>query len=378
MVETKRLSSIEMIGPAPVEPAVLRSYRLRYVPDGGISGRSLLFTITECDGQDKCKAPISFGWELGSQTFTETSFPFPFGALTLQAVDLNNDGFQDLLFLGYDVVRNVTWFYMLSDGMGFAAPVATNLPQSQARTPGGALARPPHDALIADFDADGVPEIGIFDEPTNGYVFYRQTGEGTFAAVPAALPPYLGDMNGDGLPDMMSRDNKTKAWGVLVNNRLMPGNFPPSNLSVVLNTPDISNSYFADIDGDARLEFLFATIGSNRLSALNAPDSQLGAPSLRKTSLLSSHDPGGSRYLFLDANGDGLTDAFRFDSRGGAEFLLINSGNGFFDGSGSFPSPFSVWSVLTAQGAPADTGLRVVDFNQDGREELLSLAGTLE
>lgn len=95
VVETKRLSSIEMIGPAPVAPAVLKSYRMQYHPGGSISGRSLLSTIAECDGQDKCKAPISFEWERGSLTFTETPFPGiridPRGLTnTLQVLDLNN------------------------------------------------------------------------------------------------------------------------------------------------------------------------------------------------------------------------------------------------------------------------------------------------
>jgi hypothetical protein len=70
MILLRRLVRLEMNGPEPILPTTVRKYKLGY-QNNSVTQRSLVASITECDGKDVCKAPLTFDWELGSTTFRD-------------------------------------------------------------------------------------------------------------------------------------------------------------------------------------------------------------------------------------------------------------------------------------------------------------------
>jgi hypothetical protein len=154
------------------------------------------------------------------------------------------------------------------------------------------------------------------------------------------------------------------------------------------------NAYMADINGDGAAEFLFwdTTAGytSQRMLAFVGTDGGV------KTSLLrSGRAPGSVRYQFVDVNGDGLPDAIEIPINGVAKDgskdfrVVINSGRDFLKPTHISVSPFSGsptqmgqsltaiyegdYSILPDNVAVRDPGLRSIDFDLDGREDLIQL-----
>ncbi|MCP3170207.1 RHS repeat-associated core domain-containing protein [Myxococcus qinghaiensis] len=443
---SKRLERIEMFAPdVPVSQTQMgavvswRSYSLKYREgsERSVSGRSLLKTLTECDGRNVCKSPTTFHWGMGSESFTtiNTGIPdiidndarldslHPYVARdywTIQLVDVNGDGKDDLL---YRYTRfgpsggfpEPEWRLRLSTGSGFGEFMVVNLPTARV---GDML----DDLAPVDMDMDGKTDILAIkrthcDTNLSGHnQLYRfngtnfiptiNDGSETYAVCNTPLanrrPTGLqtADLNADGLPDLIRSWRHVNAtevtpaeWAWRLNPLGTTGtlNFPAYTPLGILSGPEHAG-LVVDVDGDGASELLlrkpqssapdvfanyYTAVGINSDGSVREVATTLSALPWDHVLAQPYH------YLNLwlvDVTGDGLADALTLhreaQPRADAPRLLklaVNTGNGFLPPqtldlpAGSMPGP-SQWSE---GGRLIDNGLRVLDFNMDGRQDLL-------
>jgi len=373
-----RMIRIEMWGgPEGSTAELLRQYRIRY-QSNSITGRSLLSSITECDHEGNCKVSLPFEYSLGSYSFEEVDLDGEIGVERIEpsavsVVDVNGDGRSDLL---------------LNGGLRVAMPY-----------PAGDWFSPPKPSLgsstrqVVDVDADGradvLAEVAEISEQGVGfrYQLYQPTIDpetgSSFEAVPGKLgefrplhsnrqPVYLADLDGSGLPDFVGTAFGTdKPWSYRLNNGVPGENrFGPAIETTVRRNIAFGN-FAVDTNGDGRTELINSQQLGGGTGWVSWGLSTAGDVQVGRVNLLGL--PTGTH--FGDVNGDGLTDSvLPHGLPGGVPNELrvqLNSGNGF-------GSPLTAPSPPGYQGPPfpgslVDAGIRIVDFNGDGRDDVLLL-----
>jgi RHS repeat-associated protein len=346
---------------------------------------------------------------------------------TILPLDINGDGRDDLLYrhsgVSGSTVLPPEWRFRLSSGVGFAPPVrATSLPKALV---GDAL----DELLTVDMDMDGRTDvIGLHrtrsGSPEDGhYQLYRSTGSGfqavwnpedelydrAYDTVEGVVPPamHVADLDGDGLPDVL------RAWKGNVSDPLSPTfwafrlntlgttgglTFTAPYTPMGLRTSADHVGFATDVDGDGASEVLlrkpellppseshspdgfagyFTAMGVTAEGALREAETTLGALPWDYPYAPPHH---ARQQWFVDVNGDGLPDALSIvkEARVGGQltertlFLSINTGVGFLPPQevhlppGALPGPAQLNG-----GRYIDNGVRVFDFNFDGRQDLL-------
>ncbi len=154
----------------------------------------------------------------------------------------------------------------------------------------------------------------------------------------------VGDVNGDGKPDLVLATSK----GILV---LLNGGNRTFQGPVLFNpTVAVSSFVVADVNGDGKADLLFSDGVSQVGVALGTSTGTFAAPKFYKTASF----PG--KPVVGDVNGDGLPDVVVPSSKG-VDILLG-------DGSGTFRA--GSWPV-----SQAGTSAALVDFNNDKKLDLI-------
>ncbi|MFB1483303.1 RHS repeat-associated core domain-containing protein [Corallococcus sp. RDP092CA] len=460
---SQRLLKISMSAPVDSQGAVierLREYRFTYRNDS-VSKRSLLTSVEDCDGKDVCRSPLQFEWEKGLEANPDNIFEKidtgitdvaangdvpPSEPLentdslgrdfwTLQTLDINGDGRDDILYRYTGPKSNgqrppPVWKYRLSTGLGFGPPqTANNLPRAVV---GDSL----DELITVDMDMDGKTDViglnrtnsGHPTAPCDGhYQLYRSTGSGFEAKwnnyeelydicndsvqdVPAPIM-HVADLDGDGRPDLLrSRQPVASAtvanWSYRLNTTTAAGvTFSePNRIGGDFDRTSLVGGYATDMDGDGAVDVLLrqpastATVDSFEqfYSAVEvSPTPCSGGPAgtscpSATTATLAAlpwdyiqRPQGPYHHLqrwFLDVNGDGLQDVVSMAKEakiGGVRtardlMLSLNTGAGYLPPEhldiplGAMPSP-----VQVNEGRYIDNGVRIVDFNMDGKQDLL-------
>ncbi|MCP3097667.1 FG-GAP-like repeat-containing protein [Myxococcus sp. K15C18031901] len=336
---------------------------------------------------------------------------------TLQTLDINGDGRDDIM---YRFSRSVglrlqppRWYVRLNtNGRDFGPPVELpNLPEARS----GDTA---DDLRTVDLNNDGkVDVVGLYlpdvTTGTNGrYQFHFSNGTG-FAAgqndifdfwfdqtQPARVPSlHLADLDGNGYPDAVRSLTRTTGsslpyeWGARLTDVDTSGGpvFPAANQRTAVGAGLDHAGYAVDVDGDGATELLVrepqsgpADGYSRFLVALGRTGP--GVVGKKLTTTLStlpvpnSYNPYIYRqHWFIDINGDGLPDSVSakrerqgLQGAGNLE-ISINTGNGFAPPvTQVMPEGAEVsFGRLHPSHRLADVGVRVLDFNQDGRQDLL-------
>ena len=240
----------------------------------------------------------------------------------------------------------------------------------------GAFGDAAHDSehvLAADFDRDGRVDLVFVAEDDRAHGLFLGAGGGRFVDASDRLPARsvgnglaVGDVNGDGLPDVVvGNDGQDFLW---LNDARRPGHFVDATATHLPARDDgTQDADLVDLDGDGDLDLLLANETPPSRLLLNDGRGRFADASGR----LELRVPMETRQAHVfDATGDGKPDilllnltsnAGRWDKDPQAR-LLVNDGLGRFrdETDGRLPrNTFSVW-----EGA-------VLDFDRDGDRDII-------
>jgi|GEM_PF-206227 len=306
-------------------------------------------------------------------TYTHVPIEPSLHAMDSVFIDVDHDGDLDVVVaVEYGVNR-----VYLNDGKGRL----TEKP--------GAFGTVIHDnehVRAADFNGDGNMDVVFVAESDEVHQLFLGDGKGGFTDASARLPAScqgnalsVGDVNGDGLPDIVVGCTGEQGYGpkmklvpahnlLFLNNPKRPGYFIDATATHLPKTDDQTEGVaLADMDGDGDLDMVLASPSRSNRLLLNDGKGHFTDASDR----LDLRVPLESREVHVfDANGDGHNDIVFFNitsnnagwDKDPQTRLLINDGKGKFrdETAERLPSHrFSSWAGT------------VVDFNHDGAPDLL-------
>ncbi|WP_374407473.1 FG-GAP repeat domain-containing protein [Pelagerythrobacter sp.] len=245
----------------------------------------------------------------------------------------------------------------------------------------GAFGKVPHDTehvRAADFDGDGHVDVVFVAEDDRTHQLFLGRGDGSFTDASDRLPAMsegnglaVGDVNGDGLPDIVvgnsgdGEDGRNFLW---LNRADSPGRFADATAT---HLPAIGNRAqdvaLADLDGDGDLDMVVATEAPPTRLLINDGEGRFAEASDR----LDQVTPLETREAHVfDANGDARPDilllnltsnAGEWDKDPQARLLVQDETGRFIDETqGRLPANrFSSW------------GGAVMDFTGDGHPDLI-------
>lgn len=228
----------------------------------------------------------------------------------------------------------------------------------------------------ADFDGDGFPDLFIVAEDNQVHEYYLGNGDGSFRDVSDRIPGNsegngldVGDVNGDGLPDLVLGNSGENGQNFLwINDGDKPGFFIDHTAQGLPQVGDATQSVkLADLDGDGDLDMVVGNeIPPNRLLLNDGTGAfREAAGHLELPVPLHTRE-----VLVLDVDNDGDLDMVlaNLTSNGGdwdkdpRTRLLINDGQAHFRDATQQGMPKNTFSSYAA--AP-------IDFDRDGDMDLL-------
>ncbi|QSQ18773.1 VCBS repeat-containing protein [Pyxidicoccus parkwayensis] len=386
----RRLKEIRVRAPNPTAVGLVRSYRLAYVPDAQ-SGLSLLTTFQECDGAGACVRPVSFGWTPGDAGFEETDTGVTDVTQgnslfwVLNPIDVDGDGRDDLLYRRpYDDNGRYNWRMRTVSATG-------QVSGSDDQLNLGLLCwdvRSGHDGRWADVNVDGRMDVSLLEwegcttspssrlkhylrttNPPPGYNWFGANGDEGISGSSF----WYADLQGDGLPDLVWVGSPGGGQTQLGYRPNVGGSLQPFQ-AIQTSERNDNAQMVVDLEGTGKSSVLI-------LEKINSPwypgqyevvgqrywtvTWRNGAFEKKETTLVRT-DVSEKQYFFADITGDGLPDALRAQKTGGDIEVLVNTGNGF-----AAPYLVSLPAGAKVGAFTKENGIRVLDFNGDGRQDLL-------
>jgi hypothetical protein len=304
-----------------------------------------------------------------------TSYPVGTAPQAVGAIDLNNDNKADLVTANLGTYSSTSGTYsgggvsvLLTKPRGGFGPA-----QSYAIGSASSVVVTDLNGNAVDFNGDGKPDIAA------GNVVLLGNGNGTFQigpTLPTALGTYAAaaNVNGDGTLDLITANQYGHSISVLLGNG--DGTFragPTVAVSTYLKAVAVG-----DFNRDGKLDLMTGTqdsIGDATVSLL--PGNGDGTFGTAQT-ILSEGIYEDLQFLTVgDFNADGKFDiavsllwtGYSGGITGVGVTILLGNGDGTF-GDGTF-------TEFTLDVTPSTaTGLTAVDFNGDGKLDLLAVGGS--
>ncbi|OWK44404.1 FG-GAP-like repeat-containing protein [Fimbriiglobus ruber] len=296
------------------------------------------------------------------QTFATGSTPFQ-----VAIGDVNGDGLPDLVVSGAGggvaVLLNTT------------PPGATTLsfaaPQIFATGSG------PGAIQLADVNGDGKLDIVIADENSNDVsVLLNSTTPGattpsfataqTFAVGRTPLGLAVGDVNGDGLPDLIVTNSSDNTVSVLLNDTTPGATVAAFATQQTFATGSFPDSVaLGDVNGDGLPDLVITNFDDNDISVLlNATTFGASAPTFAFATQQTFATGAGPNYALLgDVNGDGRPDVVVANKNENDVSVLLNATT-----PGASAPAFATQQTFATGALP--TAVTLAQVNGDGRPDL--------
>jgi hypothetical protein len=221
--------------------------------------------------------------------------------------------------------------------------------------------------VAGNFNANGLTSVvalsAIEPDPPSGsgnLKVYLSTGAGAFAppvlAADGVEPLYLAsaDLNGDGLPDVVSASYADGSLAVFFNDKNSPGTL---NAPLVLSSPGASQVAIGDMNHDGLPDLVSADYGVS-LFVQTSPGT-FAAP-------ISLYSGGANWVAVGDLNGDGAADVALTDDVGVK--VLLHTGAAT---STTFAAPVNVFTQTANANVIGANIIAIADVNGDGANDLV-------
>jgi hypothetical protein len=201
------------------------------------------------------------------------------------------------------------------------------------------------------------PETGAFPDDLKVYL---STAAGSYASpvyVPDGTEPLYvasADLNGDGLPDVVSASFNDGALAVFLNNKGQPGTF---NTPLVLTSPGASQVAIGDMNHDGLPDLVSADFGVS-LFVQTSPG-KFAAP-------ISLYSGGANWVAVGDLNGDGNEDIALTDAIGVKVLLHTGAAS-----ATTYAAPVSVFTQSANAYVNGANLIAIADVNGDGANDLV-------
>ncbi len=287
-----------------------------------------------------------------------------------EIVDINQDGKPDMVYSSDVRVVRV----QIGAGGGFVGASGYNSTNYGTASGNGGLD-------TGDVNGDGLPDIVEVNPVDSVAIVWINRGISTATTFASAFSgPFtyavsmnsdtgssmrLGDLNGDGKPDILVNRGSSDLLKVLMNNG--DGTFASEVTYATGDNPQ--ELAIADLNRDGRNDVVVANYDDNNISVfLNQGNGVLGAKTDYALGSVLGTDYGGnpSGLAFGDFNQDGKLDILvanhnTIASTDSTMTRLLG------DGSGGFASPINYYACQFA------SDVKVGDFNGDGIDDALSI-----
>ncbi len=288
--------------------------------------------------------------------------PFPVAGTPYMVAtgDFNGDGKPDLAVSGQDS-GNVS--VLLGDGSGgFSAAPGSPFPVSGQ----------PFALAVADVNADGKADIVTVDYSPSGVSVLLGTGTGAFAK--AGNSPFaqgidlaglaIGDVNGDGKPDLVATSPYADEISVFLGDGAADPSFTPARGSPFpagsgARSPAVT---IGDVNGDGKPDLVTANDYTGDISVLLGDGAAQPTFTAAGPPVPTGGD-GPEAVALGDVDGDGHVDAVAVNQSSDNVSVLLGDGTGAFTPASGSPFP---------TGGSASVSLAIGDVNGDGRTDLVT------
>jgi hypothetical protein len=223
----------------------------------------------------------------------------------------------------------------------------------------------PYSVAIGDLNGDGKPDLATANSDSDSVSVLLNRGDGSFEAgldFPAGSVPYsvaIGDLNADGKPDLATANSDSDSVSVLSNTggrsfearRDYPlgGGGRPEAIAV------------GDLNADDRPDLATASYGFNSLSVLL----NRGAGTFSASRDYGDFILGPESIAIGDLNGDAKPDLATTSDQEDSVFVLTNKGDGSFRSEVAY----------STRHAGAEYGVALGDLNGDAKPDLATASG---